>query len=71
MVAQIIEEGDKAGWIEHVQELPLDEKMKKAGFGQPTPVNETAVIGTNTFELVRGLDAHNRVEDTDMAFERR
>jgi hypothetical protein len=46
VVAQIIEEGDKAGWIEHVQELPLDEKMKKAGFGQPTPVNETAVIGT-------------------------
>jgi hypothetical protein len=37
VVAQIIEEGDKAGWIEHVQELPLDEKMKKAGFGQPTP----------------------------------
>jgi phage recombination protein Bet len=37
VVAQIIEEGDKAGWIEHVQELPLDEKLKKAGFGQPTP----------------------------------
>jgi len=37
VVAQIIEEGDKSGWIEHVQELPLDEKMKKAGFGQPTP----------------------------------
>ena len=26
VVAQIIEEGDRAGWIEHVQELPLDQK---------------------------------------------
>jgi len=37
VVAQIIEEGDKAGWIEHIEELPLEDKMKKAGFGQPTP----------------------------------
>ncbi len=37
VVAQIIEEGDKAGWIERVEELPLEDKMKKAGFGQPTP----------------------------------
>ena len=26
VVAQIIEEGDKEGWIEYVQELPLDQK---------------------------------------------
>ena len=50
VVAQIIEEGDKAGWIEHVQEVPLDEKMTKAGFGQPTPgpakrTDEITVIG--------------------------
>jgi phage recombination protein Bet len=37
VVAQIIEEGDKAGWIERVEELPLEDKMKKAGFGKPTP----------------------------------
>jgi phage recombination protein Bet len=30
VVAQIIEEGDKAGWIEHVQELPLDQKKPAA-----------------------------------------
>ena len=37
VVAQIIEEGDKAGWIERVEELPLEDKMKKAGFREPTP----------------------------------
>ena len=30
VVAQIIEEGGKAGWIEHVQELPLDQKKPAA-----------------------------------------
>jgi hypothetical protein len=37
VVAQIVDEGKYAGWIERVEELPLEDKMKKAGFGQPTP----------------------------------
>lgn len=37
VVAQIIEEGEHAGWIERIEPLPLDDKLKKNGFGQPTP----------------------------------
>lgn len=57
VVAQIIEEGDKAGWIEHIEELPLDEKMKKAGFGQPTPGPEAGVSAQDVSENMKTAGA--------------